>query len=388
LKEAQQLKEDTGVFFRDPNAARYPEYTMRPAVEAVLKNSSFPPADVRVFACGSTMGNLLRFVRGIDKSFRFDVEMVGETVFFVRKEKHPKEIIPGVRGYGHTFPEAYTTWDADVRGSESHQRMISYDFGGIKCLIRFESDGYLRNLVPADELTSAAALSALLDDDDFALAFGSTALNPSQTSTGISNAAAAGSDLTIKSGGQPIPQAAVFDLKTRSARGEIDMSEIYPRLWLSQIPNFIIAYHNRGVFDAKDINVQDVRDGVTRWERENQDAVKRLHMLLSYIIEYASLHRFETQKLEIVRSEMGVLEIREQDGEGRDVLPRDLRREWLASRQENESDDERSNRGTWLGGGALVDSDDEGFNNSDDDRDKDYTACSAEDCGYCGRCEY
>jgi len=333
------------------------------------------------------MGNLLRFVRGIDKSFRFNVEMVGETVFFVRKEKDPKEVIPGVRGYGHTFPEAYTTWEADVRGSESHQRIISYDFGGIKCLVRFESDGYLRNLVPADDLTSATARSALLDDDGFASAFGGTTLNASQTSPGISNAAAS-SDLTTKSGGQPIPQDAVFDLKTRSARGGIDMSEIYPRLWLSQIPNFIVAYHNRGLFDAEDIHVQDVHDGVTRWEKENQDAVKRLHMLLSYIIEYASLHKFETPKLDIVRSEMGVLEIREQDGEGRDVLPPDLRREWLPPKQKNESDNERSNRGTWFGGGAVVDSDDERFSSSDEDRDKDYTACSAEDCGYCGRCQY
>ena len=50
------------------------------------------------------MGNLLRFVRSIDKPFRFSVEVVDSTVFFVRKENQPDELIDGVRGYGHTFP--------------------------------------------------------------------------------------------------------------------------------------------------------------------------------------------------------------------------------------------------------------------------------------------
>src|SRR5437764_7357210 len=96
------------------------------------------------------MGNLLRFVRKIDKPFRFHVEVVGNTVFFIRREISPTELIPNVRGYGHTFPEAYTTWETDARGSESHQRIVMYTFGGLKCLVRFESDGYLRDLVPSN----------------------------------------------------------------------------------------------------------------------------------------------------------------------------------------------------------------------------------------------
>lgn len=35
------------------------------------------------------------------------VEVIAGTVHLIRRENTPKEQILGVRGYGHTFPEAY-----------------------------------------------------------------------------------------------------------------------------------------------------------------------------------------------------------------------------------------------------------------------------------------
>ena len=98
---------------------------------------------VDIFGCGSTFGNLLRFVRGENKSFRMIVEVVQNMVLLIRRENSPREVMQDVRGYGHTMPEAYTTWRRDVKGSESHQRIIRYKFAGLDCLVRFEADGYL-----------------------------------------------------------------------------------------------------------------------------------------------------------------------------------------------------------------------------------------------------
>jgi hypothetical protein len=136
----QRLLEDSGQYYRDPNAARYPEHPIAPVVQSVLEKQlkamiglsmfnahmhpNFPTADIDIVACGSTLGNLLRFARGQDKSFRFAVETISNTVFFIRKENDPREVIPDVRGYGHSFPEANTTWENDVKGSETHQRII------------------------------------------------------------------------------------------------------------------------------------------------------------------------------------------------------------------------------------------------------------------------
>lgn len=43
---------------------------------------------------------------------------------------------------GHTFPKHYTQWPDGTEGFASHQRIISYNFAGLQCLVRFDADGY------------------------------------------------------------------------------------------------------------------------------------------------------------------------------------------------------------------------------------------------------
>lgn len=132
--ETPQLKEDSGVFYRDRNASRLPLHPMEPAIESILRTrpsfAAVSSTPIDIVACGSTLGNLLRFTSGDEKPFRMLVNVVGSTVHLIRREKSPNETIDDVRGYGHTFPDAYTTSDREARGSASHQRILSYCFGG------------------------------------------------------------------------------------------------------------------------------------------------------------------------------------------------------------------------------------------------------------------
>ncbi|TKA75553.1 hypothetical protein B0A49_03587 [Cryomyces minteri] len=124
LETPRQLTPDSGNYFKDPNAARFPTYPTSPAVRAIFtEQPHFPTQAVDIFACGRTMGNLLAFVRSDDFPFRLYVEVTGNMDFFVRKERSPAELIEGVLGYGHTFREAYTSWEPEVGGSASHQLM-------------------------------------------------------------------------------------------------------------------------------------------------------------------------------------------------------------------------------------------------------------------------
>ncbi|KAH8692474.1 hypothetical protein GQ44DRAFT_832853 [Phaeosphaeriaceae sp. PMI808] len=368
LHIAQRLNEDNGQYYRDPSTARYPEFPMAPIVQAVLDTEpSFPTELVDIVACGSTLGNLLRFVRGQDKAFRFAVETIGNTVFFLRKENDPKEIIEGVRGYGHTFPEAYTTWEKDVKGSETHQRIIQYKFGGHTCLIRFESDGYIKDNETPDK-SRAGSSSLSVEGDDLLSALHKTVITqPAISKSSVSNG------LKIEHGGCEISQDAIFDLKTRSGRRkiEIDMSDVYPLLWIKQIPNFIIAYHDgAGLF--QDIRVQEVRKDIQKWEEDNMDAIRRLAELLDEIVAFA---RKDSGLLEVYSSGAHNLEIHRQYGQGKRTLPDDLMDTWA-----KDANFEL----------ALSDSDHGGYTlNGDSDEDEpDYTACTSEDCGYCGKCTY
>ena len=57
------------------------------------------------------------------------------------------------------------------------------------------------------------------------------------------------------------------------------------RYWLAQISNFILSRHETGVFN--DIQVQDIRDDVNEWERQNQSHARALRWLLGKIITTA-----------------------------------------------------------------------------------------------------
>ncbi|KAF2127933.1 hypothetical protein P153DRAFT_376859 [Dothidotthia symphoricarpi CBS 119687] len=375
LATPRRLSEDSGQYYRDPNAAMF-DLPLTPAVKAVLDiDSPDQRSEIDVFACGSTLGNLLRLVRGLDKPFRFDIELIGNTVFFIRKENDPKELIKDVRGFGHTFPEAYTTWEKETKGSETHQRIVQYKLGNLECMVRFECDGYIQDTSTLDK-SEGSRPNGHPNDVDLLDAFQKTAITPSFHST---LSMKPDMDLpTIKQAGSYVSQSSIFDLKTRSGRynKEINMYDIYPQLWIKQVPNFIVAYHDgAGLF--QDIRVQDVRKDVQDWETENIDAIRRLTVLLNRIIEIAK--RDKGGLLEAYCAGTDRLEIRVQHGGGTHALPAMLRSAWVG---ENESHVDDSG----IDLGYKEDSDFE--DDSSDEEEKDFTACSAEDCGYCGRCTY
>lgn len=376
LSKPIKLREDDGNYFRDQNAARYPAHPLEPAVRAILTSQpDFPSSSIDLFACGSTLGNLLRFVRKIDKTFRILVEVVGDTVFFLRRENSPTELIPDVRGFGHTFPEAYTTWEVDVKGSESHQRILQYKFAGLDCLVRFEADGYHKNLVPGDrEGQGSSAEDNSLDSLVSSLGDSTISAYPS------------GSDrpLNVIRGGQPIPQSAVFDLKTRSIykKEQSILDDVLPRLWVAQIPNFILAYHSSGLFEQ--IQTRDMRAEVQRWERENEDTLRRFAALLRKLVDFA--RGTSNGKFEIRRREVDVLELREQCADVGSTLSSAIEDRWVLGapvrQQRLAAEETKASRGR-----SISVSDKEPVTLTWEDGPEDFTACSTV-CGYCGRCAH
>ncbi|KAG9201362.1 hypothetical protein G6514_005734 [Epicoccum nigrum] len=382
-KISQRLQEDSGSYYRDPNAAQYPDYPLAPAVKATLDSIGNKPINTDIFACGSTLGNLLRFTRGTDRAFRLSVQAVGKTVFLIRKENDPKELIDGVRGFGHSFPDAYTSWPSEVKGSKTHQRLVQYELGGLKCLVRFECDGFLDT--PAQPSTPIFSVTknvfSQMSQETPAEALPSTTASTPHVS-------GAGS-FSVVQAGKSVPQASIFDLKTRSGRykKEINMNDITPVLWLKQIPNFIVAYHDgSGLFQDEDIHIEDVRPLTTDFEKNNSEAIHSLVALLQKIADLAK--EDDRGLLEVYCSGNDVLEIRKQFGQGVQALPVSLRDQW-----EKKCD----SGGLTLG---VADTGHEAFlddpsqclydlaSDESDAGDKDFTACSADGCGYCGRCTY
>lgn len=372
---------------------------MEPVVRSIIEGSpDFDAHEVDVFACGSTLGNLLRFARNVEteKPFRFLVEVVGETVFLIRTENSPSEVIADIRGYGHSFPEANTTWDADLKGSDTHQRIIRYQLGHLNTLVRFEADGYLAEEVPAKTTYAIPAHREV--DEGF--------LVSALTGNTISARTPKNSDsLKVTRGQGSVPQSAVFDLKTRSIKKkhhDTTVSDQMPRLWIRQISFFVLAYHDYGLFRSDEVTVRNINPDVARWESDNRGDVGKFIGLIKKIVDVVKTT--PGRKLEVRYRYMLGLELREQVKGVPSVLPSDLAAQWAeqgnragsvgllfgncpvvgAGDFEHDSMEERQ---------AVDQKNEEVVHTLDDDaynwnKKEDYTACSMESCNYCGHCSY
>ncbi|KAK5170887.1 uncharacterized protein LTR77_004031 [Saxophila tyrrhenica] len=272
----------------------------------------------------------------------FVVETVGDTLFLVRREKSLDEQIMDMYGYGHSFPEAYTELEECVKEADLHQRLIKYDFAGFQCIVRYEGDGYLPENIEAGLQTQDIGLLPHLEG------------------------------LKLLRGGKSVPQEAMSDLKTSSAKKQ---------LALEDVPNFILANHTSGVFH--DVQLQGVRQSLLEWEEAHQGDIKVLSAALTKNVQFA--HSRPGERFEVCSGAAGVLEIRQVGGQFPNALPEDPVRLWAGSKDEQDGSDVGSNGDSDVG----VGSDTEGGVDflSDEDEEQDFTACS-EGCGYCGRCRY
>lgn len=266
--------------------------------------------ELDVIGCGSTLGNLLRFAASEPRPFRFDVDVIGDTVLFVRKESSPTELITDVRGYGHTFPETYTTWDFDVRNSCSHQRIIQYEFGGLKFLVRTETDGYVKD---ADTKASSSSVENSASQLPLDNVLETMTVAPS---TEVSQ----DSQLQMKSHGMKVRQDQIFDIKTRASYKPFDMNEILPRLWMNQTSKFLIAYHQFGLFDKPE--VKEVGPDVLGWEQGNSARLARFHAVVKRIVDV--VRDSDQQQCEVSWDGQGPLCVTKQIDEGKRALPPDL----------------------------------------------------------------
>lgn len=208
-------------------------------------------------------------------------------------------------------------WDADVKGSLTHQRVLRYHFAGMDCLMRYECDGYFPDEHPAElSPLEAGNYATELAIDEMVNGVSLAPKSPLHTSGSIE----------VKNGGMLVPQCATFELKTRTIKrmDEDFFAEFAIRLWLTQTPHFLVGFHRAGVFD--EIRISDVRSKVTAWQSENQDNIKRFAGLIEIILE--RIRSEPSGMLELWRHETGDLEFRVPLEENLCALPEEVEERW------------------------------------------------------------
>jgi hypothetical protein len=138
-----QLPRDSGKHFVDQHGYRVPKWQFEPIFQALaIMNPTKRFDDIDIVVNRNTLQKLFAFgsfKRSYD-AFHVDLDIIGNTLFIGRKERHPQS--DRNSGYGRTFETDFTAEDPELLDVHGHHRVIQYDMGGIQVAIRIEADGY------------------------------------------------------------------------------------------------------------------------------------------------------------------------------------------------------------------------------------------------------
>ncbi|KAI9065981.1 hypothetical protein FKP32DRAFT_1566831 [Trametes sanguinea] len=186
------------------------------------------------------------------KEFRIDLQLGGsKTVLMHRWEKRTREnVVPPKGGCGHNFEHESTFAAPGCERSTGHHRIVQYDLGGLKIVVRFEVDACIAGSVSARGIRQAgqgrgaqvatvvAELADILAGLDL---FSTTASQPESLGA---------SPIQVIRAGSIVPADSIIELTSRSVRyiHEFSWDEKYPQLVLSQTPHLYLGGHDRGTF--------------------------------------------------------------------------------------------------------------------------------------------
>ncbi|KAF7300427.1 hypothetical protein HMN09_00926400 [Mycena chlorophos] len=330
------VEPDTGVSFVDQNSYRSPNgQSLIPLLAAVerthelntrhssssVESFDWAGAEIDLITDRNSLRKLLRWIDGRStvpggdgkvKDFRIDTQLApgGRTVLFTRWEKRNEEQMTGWT-YGFNFEKKTTSPPRGVPESTGHHRIISYDFRGIKIVMRFEVDACVPG--PAgptrpgdtglDDLTSRLANMRVNNGTRGRGTFSpnNRAQNnfPSVSSLTSTRATAspepftASHGLTIIEGGPSsrVSHSQLLELTTRSTfrANAMDWHENYPQLWLSGTPYHHLGVHNRGRFE-RIVKRQLGGPEFDQVRRDVMPSMRKLRTVLGEVIGLVKAH--------------------------------------------------------------------------------------------------
>lgn len=277
-KTTKTVAKDSGLIYIAQNAFRHPQSPLEPLFRALyIENPSYNFHQVDLITDRNNVRKLLSFInpnlsRNGLEPFTIEVEVTNNTAVLCRTETETHEIIGPreFKGYGHEFEKAFTT--TQVPGSTGHHRIISYNLGDMKFIVRHETDAYL------GEASDFQPQSVGPEHEGFLNSMENLSLSRPETHSPPTTK----SELVVQEKGKRVPIKATLEIKTRGSRKPLNIQDVLPQLWVSQTPNLVRAYHNRGSFQPPE--VKDVTREIAEWERNNADDLRRLVELVKEII--------------------------------------------------------------------------------------------------------
>jgi len=285
------VRPDRGLVFVDQNAYQHPQIPLEPLLQALyITKPSFDLNKVQIITDRNNLRKLFEVVCGEShRDFEIAVEIVNNTALFTRLEQCTSEVIGSqdFRGYGHEFEKEFTKYPSSVKASTSHHRIVTYSFGGLNMVVRFEADGALplaMDLVDTTKATPTRSIEQIVPDlSSLGLEQG---LPPTTSTSSNHGTPTSASRLAVMKAGELVPQDRILEIKTRAEHRAVGIPECMSQLWFSDTRNLFIGLHNSGTF--RTINKYHVDEGMnSHWERQHEKQLGQLVDLLGKIIATA-----------------------------------------------------------------------------------------------------
>jgi hypothetical protein len=140
------IPKDDSIAFQDQNSNRVITPSFAPFFAALITmQPSYSLLPVALVTDRNSLRKLFDFVSGHPgEHWRNEAELVEGTLFLTRWEANSVRIITGSlnSGYGYEFEKAFLKFEEDLGDSSTHHRILEYEIGGMKWVVRYEADGY------------------------------------------------------------------------------------------------------------------------------------------------------------------------------------------------------------------------------------------------------
>ena len=177
--QPQTCKRDTGQRYVDQNADRTPGSPLKPLILAVqTMQPGFDFSETDIMTDRKPIRDVLGFVQGEPASFKFGITVLGNTALLTRLEDTTRDVCLGFRA---GFEKEFLQVSAAAQGSTSHHRIVTYEFGGMRFLVRYAVDAYLHGRAEALMRTDGVPIARLGPLVDWALSRGLSTAAPSST---------------------------------------------------------------------------------------------------------------------------------------------------------------------------------------------------------------
>ncbi|KAH8807979.1 hypothetical protein F5884DRAFT_350405 [Xylogone sp. PMI_703] len=255
-------------------------------------------SSVSVVSDRSTLRKLFEFASGHPKhEWRMFVELIKDTLFIIAWDPDRHKRIGYLANSERTLESEFVRYDEGLESSTEHYRIVEYDLGGMKWVVRHEADGYVEDI---------------------------TEKVPPNTQSNEESKTLEGIEVIQK--GRVVPADSVIEIKTKNSKPKSDLRglevEKSAPYWFSQTKSIFLVHHENEHVDVEPARVS-LTDNFEDWERRQKRSLQKFITTIQEITEIARrveggrlclyCDRRERQKaIKIFRSNEDILRVSEE----------------------------------------------------------------------------